>query len=82
MKGVKKAIALAVVAAALLVLSCSRGDNGKRVRSVYYWSTVLDIDTAKQRFMAEHGVERMYVRYFDVVPGADGRPVPNDTLRF
>lgn len=82
MKGVKKAIALAVVAAALLVQSCSRGDNGKRVRSVYYWSTVLDIDTAKQRFMAEHGVERMYVRYFDVVPGDDGRPVPNATLRF
>ncbi len=73
--------AVCTVAAALCLLSCSQGGEGK-VRSVYYWSTVMDIDSAKQRFLGEYGVNRMYVRYFDVVPGDDGRPAPNATLRF
>lgn len=81
-RGVKLAIAMGCAAAAMLLLSCSRGGSGKGMRSVYYWSTVLDIDSVKQRFLEEHGVGRMYIRYFDVVPGDDGRPVPNATLRF
>ena len=63
--------------------ACGKGgDDGERVRSVYYWSTVLDIDSTKQDFIDRHGISRMYVRYFDVVIGEDGRPVPNATLRF
>lgn len=72
----------ACLGAAFCLLSCSRSGGEEKVRSVYYWSTVLDIDSAKQRFLAEYGVGRMYIRYFDVVPGDDGRPVPNATLRF
>lgn len=68
---------------ATLMAACGKGgDDGERVRSVYYWSTVLDIDSTKQAFIDRHGINRMYVRYFDVVIGEDGRPVPNATLRF
>ena len=67
---------------ALLASACGRTDGGGSRRSVYYWSTVLDIDSTKQAFIDRHGVNRMYVRYFDVVIGEDGRPVPNATLRF
>ena len=67
---------------ALLASACGRTDGGGSRRSVYYWSTVLDIDSTKQAFIDRHGISRMYVRYFDVVIGEDGRPVPNATLRF
>lgn len=67
---------------ALLASACGRTDGGGSRRSVYYWSTVLDIDSTKQAFIDRHGVNRMYVRYFDVVIDEDGRPVPNATLRF
>ena len=69
-------------AAAVLLSACSERSATERTRAVYYWSTVLDVDTVKQVFLKEHGVRRMYVRYFDVVPGDGGRPVPNATLRF
>ena len=67
---------------ALLASACGRTDGGGSRRSLYYWSTVLDIDSTKQAFIDRHGISRMYVRYFDVVAGEDGRPVPNATLRF
>ena len=67
---------------ALLASACGRTDGGESRRSVYYWSTVLDIDSTKQAFIDRHGISRMYVRYFDVVTGEDGSPVPNATLRF
>lgn len=73
---------IACVAAAVLVTSCTAGTERKKVRAVYYWSTVLDIDSTKGRFIAEHGISRMYTRYFDVVPDEAGEPVPNATLRF
>lgn len=49
--------------------------------SVYYWRTTLTLDSAERAFLSEHGVGRMYVRYFDVVM-RDGRPMPNATLQF
>lgn len=70
------------LAAAVVLSACGGKDAVERRRAVYYWSTVLDIDSVKARFLSEHGVRRMYVRYFDVVPGEGGRPVPNATLRF
>ena len=70
------------LAAAVVLSACGGKDAVERRRAVYYWSTVLDIDSVKARFLSEHGVRRMYVRYFDVVPGDGGEPVPNATLRF
>lgn len=68
--------------AALLLSSCAGKGSGETLRSVYYWSTVLDMDSVKTRFISEHGVKRMYLRYFDVVEDAAGQSVPNATLRF
>ena len=76
-----RTLAICLVAAVLLS-ACSERSATERTRAVYYWSTVLDIDTVKQAFLSAHGVRRMYVRYFDVVPDDGGRPVPNATLRF
>ena len=71
------------LAAAVLLSACSERSATERTRALYYWSTVLDVDTVKQAFLKAHGVRRMYVRDFDVVPGdGGGRPVPNATLRF
>ena len=70
------------LAAAVLLSACSERSATERTRAVYYWSTVLDVDTVKQAFMSAHGVRRMYLRYFDVVQDDGGRPVPNATLRF
>lgn len=66
----------------MLLSACSERSATERTRAVYYWSTVLDVDTVKQTFLKEYGVRRMYVRYFDVVQDDGGRPVPNATLRF
>lgn len=73
-------MAMALVAVALL--SCGGRRGGDAVRSVYYWSTTLRMDSVKERFMREHNVSRMYIRYFDVVEDESGRLVPNATLRF
>lgn len=72
----------ALMLVALLTLSCSRQNDGGRLRAMYYWSTVLDIDSVKARFIARHDIRKMYVRYFDVVLNDAGEPVPNATLRF
>ena len=40
---------------ALLASACGRTDGGGSRRSVYYWSTVLDIDSTKQAFIDRHG---------------------------
>lgn len=70
------------LALAMLAVACKRDGARERTRAAYYWSTVLDMDSVKTRFISEHGINRMYVRYFDVVSDAAGRSMPNATLRF
>ena len=66
----------------LLFLSCTHNRGVEHpVPSVYYWRTTLTLDSVERAFLSEHGVGRMYVRYFDVVM-RDGRPMPNATLQF
>lgn len=76
------ATTLMTVLVAMLAASCRGKKAETALRSVYYWSTTLDIDSAKRAFLTGHGIGRMYVRYFDVVTDAAGRSVPNATLRF
>lgn len=72
------------VLASLLIVSCGKSPkNEKRtMRSVYYWATRLDIDREERDFLSKHGINRMYVRYFDVVADESGVPTPNATLKF
>ncbi len=72
------------IAALLSVAATSCGsEHSEPRRSVYYWNTVFNIDSMKLDFIARHGISKMYVRYFDVVPGkAGGEARPNATIRF
>lgn len=66
-----------------LTLSCSKPKPmPTTVRSVYYWSTTLSMDSVKTAFMRNYDISRMYIRYFDVVADQSGRAVPNATLKF
>lgn len=65
--------------ACLLLASCG---HHTAVRSVYYWQTTLKLGTKERAFLKQHGVSKVYCRYFDVVPGDDGTPQPNATLSF
>ena len=67
----------------VLTLSCSKPKPlHTTMRSVYYWSTTLNIDSVKSAFIRNYDISRMYIRYFDVVTDASGRAVPNATLKF
>lgn len=69
--------------ALLLALgACQRRESVDTLRSAYYWSTTWKMDSAKVRFIRQHHIRRLYVRYFDVVRDADGQARPNATLRF
>ena len=66
-----------------LTLSCSKPKPMPiTMRSVYYWSTTLNMDSVKTAFMRNYDISRMYIRYFDVVADQSGRAVPNATLKF
>lgn len=65
-----------------MLSSCAGKSGGNALRSVYYWSTVFYMDSLKTGFVRAHGVRRIYLRYFDVVPDAGGSAVPNATVRF
>lgn len=66
----------------LALTACQRQQSRATLRSAYYWSTTWMMDSVKTRFIRQHRISRLYVRYFDVVRRADGQAVPNATLRF
>lgn len=66
----------------MFLASCADKTPAEKTRSMYYWNTSFRIDDAKDKFMTDHKVERLYVRYFDVVLGDDGAPQPNATVQF
>ncbi len=70
---------LLLLFACLLFASCG---HHTPVRSVYYWQTTLRLDAKERAFHRQHGVSKVYCRYFDVVPGDNGTPQPNATLSF
>lgn len=71
------------MAAVMMVMGCrQQKPETTRLRSMYYWQTTLQLDSAERHFLRVNGVERLYVRYFDVVPDAHLHPVPNATLSF
>mgnify|MGYP000725921466 FL=1 len=55
---VKLVLSICFVAAVLLS-ACSGEKAAEPVRAVCYWSTVLDVDTAKLAFIKAHGIGRM-----------------------
>ena len=72
----------------LMLSSCGGRQGGDTVRSVYYWNTTFRIDHAKAAFLSSHRVNRIYLRYFDVVDtqtddySTASMPMPNATVNF
>lgn len=50
--------------------------------AAYYWSTVFKLSDVQRSFIRDHTIQRLYVRYFDVVMGQEGEPMPNATIQF
>lgn len=71
----------------VLVTACQ--EKGAVVRqkknSIYYWRTVLELDSVERNFLKANNVERIYIRFFDIVvdksPLAMDAVVPNATLQ-
>ena len=74
---------LSLMAIVWVFLSCKDGqENSVEMRSVYYWSTTWELDSAQRAFLKDNKVSRIYLRYFDVVINPRGEVMPNATLRF
>ncbi len=52
------------------------------MRSIYYWSTTFRMDSTKVDFIKTHRIQRLYIRYFDVVNHPQKGLVPNATVVF
>ena len=55
--------------------------------SIYHWKTVFDVDSAENSFLKKHGIDRIYLRMFDVATeqnliSGDKEVVPIATTRF
>lgn len=67
---------LLIISVCLLVLSCKQNKNenafGPKVkvealeRGVYHWKTVFDLSSDEVDYIGRHGINRLYVRMFDV----------------
>lgn len=73
---------ICIILLTAVLVSCHKDKAQPSTRSVYYWSTTLNMDSTKTAFIKKYGISRMYIRYFDVVNDEGGRAVPNATLRF
>ena len=63
----------------LLMTACH---EQQKERGMYYWSTTFQLDSTKQTFLKEHQINRLYLRYFDVVVDDNGELMPNATVAF
>lgn len=70
------------VAVMALLAACQGKDSERKGCAMYYWSTTFQLDSTKLQFMEEHHIDRLYVRYFDVVIDERGDVMPNASIRF
>lgn len=83
----------------VLAASCSRVSNTTETsgfvhdeaNSVYYWRTEFKLDSAERKFLVQHDIEKMYIRFFDVVAedyyatgsvAGHKETIPNATIKF
>ena len=50
--------------------------------AMYYWKTVFSLDSVEAAFLSANDVRTLYIRFFDVVEGTQGEPMPNATTTF
>ncbi len=73
-----------IIIATVFLASCQGNrSSGTKRNSAYYWSTTWENDSALQEFLTNQHVERIYLRFFDVVVTEEDKQVmPNATVRF
>lgn len=67
--------------AVLLTTGCKQSDMPQE-NAVYYWRTEWRTDSVERAFLQQYHINKVYCRYFDVVMGSDGEPMPNATIHF
>lgn len=72
---------LSIAVILLVFVACSHKDKPS-MRSMYYWSTTFNQSEAKMTFLHQHHIQRLYIRYFDVVNDDNDQPMPNATIQF
>ena len=80
----KRNILLALALCAVLV-GCGTATTPKpqSERAIYHWKTTFNPTQWEQQFLTDHGIDRIYLHLFDVVPNKEGTNVePVATLRF
>ena len=72
----------------IALLSCtgSASLKSEESNSIYYWRTTFSLNDGEKEFLREHGVKKIYMRFFDVdraYPLKNGEDVtPEATIRF
>ena len=66
----------------LVLASCNQKQGQEAERSMYYWRTVFALSDQEREFLQVHNINRLYIRFFDVVLNEDGEPMPNATIAF
>ena len=71
----KKTVAAFLMLFGVVALTrCGKGSPDAAVqpfRGVYYWQTTYKTDSAEREFLVENGVNKMYLRFFDVDANPD-----------
>ncbi len=77
--------ALTAILAVMLLAAAScaqRGELPAPANAVYWWKTVWSPDSAEYGFIARHKIEKIYMRFFDVVPATNSTtPQPVATIK-
>lgn len=60
---------------ALALHACTSSSTTQPVRAFYYWRTTLSLSNAERKALTELGVQKLYLRLFDVVLTGEGSPV-------
>ena len=66
----------------LSLCSCSEVNDPDNGNAVYYWRTALTLNESERRFIADHGLNTVYLHLFDIERAPDGTIRPLSTLIF
>ena len=79
----KTALWISLIICLLLTMSCQKPSYQlPEGNAVYYWRTGLHLDSTERAFLQQYHIKKVYCRYFDVVMGENGEPMPNATITF
>ena len=65
-----------------LWVGCSHQERMDDENSMYYWRTEWRLDSTERAFLTQYHINKVYCRYFDVMPDESGQPMPNATIAF